>query len=67
MNDKIKRLICSCCGAETYGRQWHNRDTGYGLCDSCNTWLKGRDTSEEEMTRNYGVEFEHYNVSGGEA
>jgi hypothetical protein len=28
-------LLCSCCGAETRGRQWHNRDTGYGLCVSC--------------------------------
>lgn len=35
MEQKIKRLTCCVCGSETRGRQWWNRDTGYGLCESC--------------------------------
>lgn len=31
----IVALVCCCCGNCTKGRQWHNRDEGYGLCDSC--------------------------------
>ena len=31
----IVPLICCCCNGETYGRQWYNRDTGYGLCSRC--------------------------------
>ena len=31
----IKTLTCCCCGQETLGRQWWNRDTGYGLCAKC--------------------------------
>ena len=30
-----RSLTCSCCGNGTTGRQWHNRDTGYGLCPLC--------------------------------
>lgn len=30
-----RRLTCACCGAETKGRQWWNRDTGYGVCPAC--------------------------------
>lgn len=31
----IRTLTCCCCGEPTKGRQWHNRDAGYGLCRSC--------------------------------
>lgn len=34
-NTKIKTLTCNCCGNYTKGRQWFNRDTGYGLCLRC--------------------------------
>ncbi len=30
-----RNLSCSVCGARTRGRQWHNRDTGYGVCTAC--------------------------------
>lgn len=30
-----RRLACACCGAETWGRPWANRDTGYGVCLRC--------------------------------
>lgn len=32
---EITTLYCSCCGAVTSGRQWDNRDTGYGICPAC--------------------------------
>jgi hypothetical protein len=29
-------LICACCGSSAPARhQWHNRDTGYGVCRKC--------------------------------
>lgn len=52
----IKTLFCSCCGAWTKGRQWHNRDIGYGLCGECANRLKDK----EEMERCYGKEGYHY-------
>jgi hypothetical protein len=56
-----KYMKCSCCGGYA-GRfeQWHNRDTGYGVCSSCITWLKGRGVSDTEIKQNYGVEGVNY-------
>jgi len=31
----VRWLTCACCGEETRGRQWPNRDTGYGVCVAC--------------------------------
>ena len=31
----IRWLVCCCCGSHTLGRQWWNRDQGFGLCPSC--------------------------------
>jgi hypothetical protein len=53
--------ICSCCGAFAgYWHQWHNRDTGFGLCSSCVTWLKGRGYDDAELERLYGRPGVHY-------
>lgn len=30
-----RTLTCCCCGTSTRGRQWWNRDTGYGICERC--------------------------------
>lgn len=57
----IKELICCCCGNETHGRQWWNRDTGYGLCVPCVEWLKDKE-DEETMRLNYGEKGIHYAV-----
>lgn len=35
METKVKTLICCCCGRYTKGRQWWNRDHGYGICPLC--------------------------------
>ena len=36
----VVRMRCACCDGWCYGRQWHNRDTGFGLCGDCATWLR---------------------------
>jgi hypothetical protein len=30
-------MTCATCGQPARGKQWWNRDTGYGVCDSCVT------------------------------
>lgn len=52
----IKRLNCTCCGESCRGRQWFNRDTGYGLCDCC--------VDRCGASREPGVEHESYGVTG---
>uniref|UniRef100_A0A6M3L8A2 Uncharacterized protein n=1 Tax=viral metagenome TaxID=1070528 RepID=A0A6M3L8A2_9ZZZZ len=61
--DKIKGLVCCCCGSLTKGRQWYNRDIGYGLCDRCAGWLEGKGTTAEEMTSCYGERGVHYCIN----
>ena len=60
-----KRLTCNCCGAETYGRQWPNRDTGYGMCADCLTFVRSRGMSEAEIKDLYGVEGVHCGMCEG--
>lgn len=56
----VVSLTCSCCDSSTEGRQWHNRDIGYGLCVKCADWLQGRGESQENMKRNYGSNGIHW-------
>ena len=58
---KIVGLTCCCCGEYTKGRQWHNRDTGYGLCAKCADWIATRETPEN-MLSYYGECGVHYKV-----
>jgi hypothetical protein len=53
-------LVCCCCGDRTLGRQWWNRDTGFGLCQRCADWIPTRGTTEEEMQQLYGTQGVHY-------
>ena len=53
-------LVCCCCGDWTLGRQWWNRDTGFGLCQRCADWIPTRGTTEEEMQQLYGTRGVHY-------
>lgn len=60
---KVKRLTCCICGSALFGRQWPNRDDGYGVCPACVAWL--RETSREteaEIKDLYGVEGVHFNI-----
>ncbi len=60
---ELLTLICSCCEQPTTGRQWYNRDLGYGLCAACASSIaaSGKQTAEETRSC-YGIEGVHYNV-----
>lgn len=58
---KAKRLSCCCCGEITMGRQWWNRDIGYGLCSDCAERIEKRE-SAEDMKSCYGVKGIHYSL-----
>lgn len=58
---KLVTLTCSCCGQLTKGRQWHNRDNGYGLCNKCADRFEPT-TPDNEMLSNYGRSGTHYRV-----
>lgn len=70
----IRRLSCACCGEETYGRQWLNQDTGYGVCERCadaNDARFGEGTPEDGLSGRttralYGVRGFHFDVEEGE-
>lgn len=57
-------MFCSCCGAWTRGRQWPNRDTGYGLCVACIPFCS-RGESAESFKRLYGERGVHFDVPEG--
>jgi hypothetical protein len=71
MTQPIRRLLCSCCGASTCGRQWFNMDTGYGICPPCwKSVAKRRPFGEEpmtheEMVRTWGHPGVHHSLSVG--
>ena len=53
-----QHLTCCCCGdGAGQWQQWHNRDSGYGMCAKCIAWLRRENrASEEEIKNLYGVE-----------
>lgn len=57
----IISLVCCCCGELTRGRQWWNRDKGYGLCAKCAEWIANKE-DEETMKSFYGEKGVHYCV-----
>lgn len=59
---QVRTLTCCCCGEQTRGRQWHNRDLGYGMCGKCIAWVRARGMSEAEIRDLYGIEAIHFNV-----
>lgn len=59
--EKPVMLQCSCCSAITMGRQWPNRDKGYGLCPSCFVWISEKE-SPEQIHHNYGVRGNHFDI-----
>lgn len=57
-----KRLTCCCCGESTIGRQWWNRDKGFGLCQKCVKWMKEQGTTDEEIRSMAGVDGINFNI-----
>jgi len=55
----IKTLTCCCCGEQAQGRQWWNRDTGFGLCSKCAQIISKKEDAET-MKSCYGEEGIHY-------
>jgi len=60
----IRLLKCCCCGQLAKGRQWHNRDKGYGLCNRCAEVIS-KNTSCEDMQSCYGKQGIHYLIEEG--
>lgn len=52
-------LECNCCGNGTRGRQWWNRDTGYGMCAECLTYVRSKGMPDAEIRDYYGIEGVH--------
>jgi hypothetical protein len=57
----ILSLACCVCLSVARGRQWWNRDTGYGICNSCADDM-AKIYSPETMRDYYGIEGVHYKV-----
>ena len=55
---KPQRLTCCCCGDIAVGRQWWNRDKGFGLCTNCVGFCQAEGSNDC-----YGIEGVHYNLS----
>lgn len=51
------RLTCACCGASVWGRQWRERDYGYGVCRRCFARMvtRGGVSEAEELYGKAGV------------
>jgi hypothetical protein len=63
--EPIRSMTCSCCGSGCRCRQWHNRDTGFGLCPRCGITLALK-YSPQEMVRLYGTPGVHYSIAEGD-
>jgi len=61
---KIRSLACCVCGERCRGRQWWNRDTGWGICVSCADWCAAREPADEHR-ENYGERGVHYAIAEG--
>ncbi len=56
---KIRNLTCCCCSEPTQGRQWWNRDSGFGVCKNC-IERAFKNESEEELENMFGKRGYHY-------
>lgn len=57
----LENMHCCCCGGCTKGRQWWNRDDGYGFCERCAD-EQFPNVQDAELTRSYGVRGYHFDV-----
>lgn len=61
-----RRMICACCDSGTIGRQWWNRDNGFGLCKNCVDFCR-RGCDDDDMFSSYGAKGIHYAIEGSES
>lgn len=59
-----RSLTCCCCGELTIGRQWWNRDNGFGLCNACAERISEIE-DEAHMESCYGKKGIHYALKQG--
>jgi hypothetical protein len=59
--ETLHALECCCCGSRTQGRQWFNRDTGYGLCLPCARKIEPQ-AQDGQTNPSYGVRGHHYAI-----
>ncbi len=59
--ERPRSLQCACCGETTKGRQWWNRDTGWGVCPKCFQWIASKE-GQEEAERSYGKPGVHHSL-----
>lgn len=60
---KVRSLSCCCCGGWIErGRQWHNRDTGYGMCVLCIAYVRKKGMGQAEIEDLYGLEDVHWGL-----
>lgn len=55
-------LRCCCCGGGTRGRQWWNRDIGFGLCDDCIAFVGVADVAVGDTAQSYGIRGQHWDI-----
>lgn len=58
----IRDLTCCCCGSWTRGRQWWNRDTGFGLCDDCHDVNGVAHVEEGVEVSGFGIRGVHWGL-----
>lgn len=54
----MKALKCACCNRRCLGKQWWNRDQGFGVCPAC-----AYNEDQENVQMMYGKAGEHYAVN----
>lgn len=59
---RVRWLSCCVCGAGTRGRQWWNRDTGFGICETCADEQAARETPERHKDL-YGQRGVHFGIT----
>lgn len=58
----IRNLRCCCCGGSTLGRQWWNRDAGYGLCNDCIHVNGVSQVANGETVSGFGIRGVHWDL-----
>lgn len=56
---RIRKMDCCICGIRCFGRQWWNRDTGFGICPRCAEYEETK-ISPKEHEELYGKPNVHY-------
>lgn len=57
---RLRRLQCCTCGASCTGRQWWNRDTGWGICGECPKLWRENPRCHDDVEHSCGVAGIHW-------